>query len=59
MSLSSIAPEFYLFAATLLGIAILHRHTLSVALTSFKLLGPGFASGYGSPALRSTSVTSE
>ncbi|HLA34787.1 MAG TPA: citrate transporter [Rhodocyclaceae bacterium] len=45
--------EFFLFAATLLGVALLHGHTLYVALTGFaaislyKILVTGFAAGPG------------
>ena len=45
--------EFVLFALTLLGVAVLHRHTLAVGLTGlaaitvYKLLVTGFASGPG------------
>jgi Na+/H+ antiporter NhaD/arsenite permease-like protein len=45
--------EFLLFAATLIGIVVLHRHTLAVALaglaaiTLFKLSSSGFAHGAG------------
>src|SRR5689334_12322529 len=33
MSLSGIPLEFMIFGATLIGVALLHRHTLAVALT--------------------------
>ena len=45
--------EFLLFGLTLLGVALLHRWTLQVALaglaviTLYKVLGPGFAEGSG------------
>lgn len=45
--------EFLLFAATLVGVALLHRRALAVALigasviAAYKLLGPGFAEGPG------------
>ena len=48
-----IALEFILFAGTLLGIALFHRHTLPIALVgllsvvTYKWLGPGFATGTG------------
>ena len=49
----SIPIEFVLFALTLLGVAVLHRWTLQVALaglaaiTAYKFVGPGFADGPG------------
>jgi Na+/H+ antiporter NhaD/arsenite permease-like protein len=49
--------EFLLFAATLLGVALFHRHTLPVALlglgsiVAYKLAGPGFDAGPGAPGL--------
>ena len=49
----SIPVEFILFALTLLGVAVLHRWTLPVALTglaaviAYKFIGPGFADGPG------------
>ncbi len=49
----SVLIDFLLFAATLAGVAILHRHTLAVALTGLsviivkKLLGTGFNEGAG------------
>lgn len=49
----SIPVEFILFALTLLGVAVLHRWTLQVALTglaaiaTYKFIGPGFADGPG------------
>src|SRR5918992_994433 len=45
--------EFLLFGTTLIAVALLHRHTLQVALTglvvifSYKLLVTGFADGNG------------
>ncbi len=45
--------DFFLFALTLLGVALFHRHTLAVALTGLaaitlhKLLFTGFAQGAG------------
>lgn len=48
-----IPVEFLLFAATLLGVALLHRWTLQVALTglavitTWKLVATGFAAGIG------------
>src|SRR5215210_1891763 len=45
--------EFILFALTLLGVAVLHRHTLAVAATGlgaivvYKLLFTGFKTGLG------------
>lgn len=48
-----IPVEFILFAVTLLGVALLHRHTLLVAvtglvvITSFKLMYTGFNAGPG------------
>ncbi|MBM5811730.1 MAG: citrate transporter [Gammaproteobacteria bacterium] len=53
MTVAGIPVEYWLFAATLLGIALLHRHTLVVALsglgaiTVWKLLVTGFAAGPG------------
>lgn len=49
--------EFVLFAATLLGVALFHHHTLAVALTGlaaligYKLLFTGFHAGPGVPGL--------
>ena len=49
----SIPLEFILFALTLLGVALFHNHTLTVALvglgviTSYKLLMTGFKTGAG------------
>ena len=51
--LFGIPIEFFLFALTLLGVAIFHAHTLGVALTGlvtislFKILFAGFKSGPG------------
>ena len=51
--IAGIPVEFFLFALTLLGVALLHRHTLAVALTglavitAFKLLFTGFKTGDG------------
>ncbi|MCU0936144.1 MAG: citrate transporter, partial [Gammaproteobacteria bacterium] len=48
-----IPVEFILFGVTLLGVALLHHHTLAVALTglaavaAFKLVFTGFAEGPG------------
>jgi Na+/H+ antiporter NhaD/arsenite permease-like protein len=53
MPLTSVPPEFGLFALTLLGVALFHRHTLPIALAGlgavvlYKLVGPGFATGPG------------
>ena len=52
-----LAYEFLLFAATLLGVALFHRHTLAVALTglaaiiAYKLAFTGFKGGAGLPGL--------
>lgn len=52
-----IPVEFVLFGLTLLGVALLHRHTLAVALTglavitAFKLGFTGFNTGPGLPGL--------
>ena len=49
--------DFVLFALTLLGVALFHRHTLQVALvglaaiTSYKLAFTGFKFGSGLPGL--------
>jgi Na+/H+ antiporter NhaD/arsenite permease-like protein len=54
-----LAYEFLLFAATLLGVALFHRHTLAVALTglaaivAYKLAFTGFKGGAGLPGLAS------
>jgi Na+/H+ antiporter NhaD/arsenite permease-like protein len=37
-SLLSIRIEFYLFAATLIGVALFHRHTMYVALTGLAII---------------------
>ena len=53
MSFAGVPFEFLLFAATLLGIALLHRHTLAVALAglgiiiAWKLVMTGFDTGPG------------
>ncbi len=53
MSVSGVPIEFLLFAATLLGIALLHRHTLAVAviglgvIIAWKLAMTGFDAGPG------------
>jgi hypothetical protein len=55
--LAGIPIEFYLFAATLAGVALLHRHTLYVALAglaaiiAYKLVFTGFGAGTGLPGL--------
>ena len=52
-----IPVDFVLFALTLLGVALFHRHTLAVALTGLavitlhKLVFTGFAHGVGVPGL--------
>jgi Na+/H+ antiporter NhaD/arsenite permease-like protein len=52
-ALLGVPVDFILFAATLLGVALFHRHTLRVALTglavilAYKLLIVGFRSGPG------------
>jgi len=57
MTLGSIPLEFVLFALTLLGVAMFHRHALAVAasglvvITVFKLLTSGFHAGAGIPGL--------
>jgi Na+/H+ antiporter NhaD/arsenite permease-like protein len=57
VSLSSIPLEFVLFACTLLGVAMFHRHALAVAasglliITAFKLATSGFHQGPGLPGL--------
>ncbi|MGH9550224.1 MAG: hypothetical protein ACRD3W_12655, partial [Terriglobales bacterium] len=49
--------DFVLFALTLLGIALFHRHTLPIALaglaviTGYKLIFTGFRGGAGFPGL--------
>jgi len=53
----SVCIDFLLFALTLAGVAIFHRHTLAVAVTGLsviilkKLLGTGFVAGAGMPGL--------
>lgn len=53
----SVLIDFLLFAATLAGVAIFHRHTFAVAVTGLgviilkKLLGTGFNEGAGFPGL--------
>ncbi len=53
MMVMGIPMDFVLFAATLLGVALFHRHTLGVALaglvtiTAYKLAFTGFRSGPG------------
>ena len=53
LTLTGIPIDFILFALTLLGIALLHRHTLAVALTglaavtAYKLLFTDFKTGAG------------
>jgi Na+/H+ antiporter NhaD/arsenite permease-like protein len=53
MTLLGIPVDFILFALTLLGVAVLHRHTLPVALaglaviTAYKLAFTGFKTGAG------------
>lgn len=53
IDIAGIPLEFLIFAATLLGIALLHAHTLRVALTGltcvvlYKLFFTGFAHGAG------------
>src|SRR3954462_482202 len=49
----SIPFEFFLFTATLLGVAVFHRHTVNVAVAglvaiiAYKLMFTGFANGAG------------
>jgi len=56
-ALFGIPVDFILFAATLLGVALFHHHTLRVALTgltvivAYKLLITGFKFGPGLPGL--------
>jgi Na+/H+ antiporter NhaD/arsenite permease-like protein len=56
-ALFGIPVEFILFAATLLGVALFHRHTLAVALCglaaiiTYKLACTGFVTGSGLPGL--------
>ncbi len=53
--LFGIPLDFYLFAATLLGVALLHNHTLHVGLTGlvviagYKMVVTGFTTGTGLP----------
>jgi Na+/H+ antiporter NhaD/arsenite permease-like protein len=53
----SVLIDFLVFAATLAGVAIFHRHTLAAALTGLsviilkKLLGTGFVEGAGLPGM--------
>jgi Na+/H+ antiporter NhaD/arsenite permease-like protein len=57
-ALAGIPIEFFLFAATLAGVALFHHHTLRVALaglaaiTAYKLAFTGFAQGPGLAGLR-------
>ena len=57
MTLFGIPVDFILFALTLLGVALFHRHTLPIALsglfviTAYKLLVTGFKYGPGVPGL--------
>jgi Na+/H+ antiporter NhaD/arsenite permease-like protein len=57
MLLAGVPPDFLLFALTLLGVALFHRHTLLVALTGllvialYKLLFGDFAGQAGFPGL--------
>ena len=56
-ALAGIPLDFILFAFTLLGVALFHRHTLAVALTGlatiglYKLAFTGFPPGPGLPGL--------
>ena len=56
-SIAGIPIDFILFAATLIGVALLHQHVLKVALTGlatitlYKLLFSPFATGAGVPGL--------
>ncbi|MFY9329482.1 MAG: citrate transporter [Georgfuchsia sp.] len=51
--MQDISPEFYLFAATLFGVALFHRHTLAISLAGltaislYKIGVTGFAAGPG------------
>lgn len=53
MTILGIPTEFYIFAATLLSVALFHHKTLQLALTGlagvllFKFFGPGFPEGPG------------
>ena len=55
--MSAIPIDFVLFAATLLGVALFHHHTLRVALTglvvitTYKVLASPFREGAGLPGL--------
>jgi Na+/H+ antiporter NhaD/arsenite permease-like protein len=57
LSIASIPLEFILFALTLLGVAMFHRHALAVAgtglaiITAYKLAAVGFHAGPGLPGL--------
>jgi Na+/H+ antiporter NhaD/arsenite permease-like protein len=57
--LIGVSAEFILFAVTLVGVALLHRHTLAIALTGvalitlYKLTVTGFAQGGGFAGLAS------
>jgi Na+/H+ antiporter NhaD/arsenite permease-like protein len=57
MSLAGVPPDFLLFALTLLGVALFHRHTLLVAVTGllviagYKLLFGDFRGVPGLPGL--------
>ena len=59
LQVSGVPVEFLLFAATLAGIALFHRHTLAVALTglaaiiAYKLAFAGFKGGPGLAGLGS------
>jgi hypothetical protein len=59
-----IPVEFFLFAATLIGVAVFHRRTLEVALTGlasialYKLVFTGFKTGAGWTACCGTCTTS-
>jgi Na+/H+ antiporter NhaD/arsenite permease-like protein len=54
---AGIPVDFILFALTLLGVALFHRHTLAVALTGlatitlYKIVFTGFKAGAGLPGL--------
>jgi Na+/H+ antiporter NhaD/arsenite permease-like protein len=55
--LMAVPVEFYIFGLTLLGVALFHHRTLTVALTGlaativYKLIFTGFADGAGLPGL--------
>ncbi len=57
MNLGAVPVEFVLFALTLLGVAMLHRHALAVAagglvvIALYKLATTGFHEGQGLPGL--------